>query len=70
MKTIDEIIDECSKPPCQGSVGPCDKFGTRRRTNTSFEDEESNYVNMCDECFEIEQAHWADMWDEYYGSVL
>ena len=54
---------------CQG----CNRFrGTieRRRQNTMYEDDESNYVTCCAECFEEIEAYWQERWDEYYSGRL
>jgi hypothetical protein len=53
---------------CQGVDGPCDKPATLRRQSTRYNDEQRNWVNMCDGCFKHNQKHWADMWADYKGS--
>ena len=40
----------------------------RRRQNTAYVDEESNYITTCIDCYDEIQALWAEMWDEYYKS--
>lgn len=42
----------------------------RRRQNTAYEDEESNYITVCRECFDEIQALWDERWIEYYSSRL
>jgi hypothetical protein len=64
MKDESEI--EC----CQGVDGPCAEPAKLRRQNTSYNDEERNWVKMCDGCFEHNQKHWADMWADLNGSRL
>jgi hypothetical protein len=49
----------------------CDQpNASRRRMNTAYEDEELNWTTQCDECFELTQEEWQDMWDDYYRSRL
>lgn len=38
----------------------------RRRLNTSYEEEESNYLNSCLYCFADQYEYYAERWDEYY----
>ena len=40
------------------------------RMNTQYVNEESNYNNFCDSCFDDSEAYWADMWADYYGSRM
>jgi len=42
----------------------------RRRQNTMYNDDESNHITCCIECFGRTQAYWNDQWDEYRRSVL
>jgi hypothetical protein len=44
--------------------------GKIRRQNTAYHDDSSNWVLLCDACFEDCQAHWSDMWAEYYRGCL
>lgn len=56
-----------TKCPC------CDEFTTdvmRRRMNTAYVEEESNYITCCLSCFDGVQDHWNERWAEYYGSLL
>ena len=38
----------------------------RRRLNTAFADDESNWATCCDVCFGQLVDHYADLWDLYY----
>jgi len=49
---------------CQGVDGACHNKPKWRRQNTKYQDEIKNWVNMCDECFELTEEHWSDMWAE------
>jgi coenzyme F420-reducing hydrogenase beta subunit len=40
----------------------------RRRQNTMYEDEESNFATLCVECQDEADEHWQDMWNDYYSS--
>ena len=42
----------------------------RRRQNTQYIQEESNWVTCCDECFEEVEEYWAERWAEYYNGRL
>lgn len=39
----------------------------RRRMDTAYVDEESNFCCECADCFEITQEYWAERWADYYG---
>ena len=41
----------------------------RRRQNTAYEDDESNFVVACKNCFEEIQEYWAERWAEYHSSI-
>lgn len=54
---------------CQG----CNRFRLdieRRRQNTMYEEDASNYVTCCMECFEEVQAYWDERWEEYNSGRL
>ena len=55
---------------CHGVLGPCFHIGKRRRQNTAYAQDESNWVFLCDECNIINEEHWAERWQEYYSSIL
>lgn len=56
---------------CHGWDGPCDsKNAVRYHMNTRYEDEESNYITLCPVCQEACNAHWDEMWREYYAIIL
>lgn len=40
-------------------------YPKRRRMNTAYERDESNYCFECDDCFKETQAYWRDIWEEY-----
>lgn len=42
----------------------------RRRQNTAYEDEESNYVTVCPTCFEEIEEYWDERWADYNSSRL
>lgn len=55
---------------CTGMFHPCGKPAKRRRQNTQYVNDESNFVIMCDECFAENEEHWRGMWADYYRDVL
>lgn len=64
----DKLRDRLSL--CCGAEGPCFRKGRRQRQNTSYCDDERNWVIACDPCMETIQEHWNEMWAEYYAGVL
>lgn len=50
--------------------GRCMPNVIRRRQNTQYMHEESNWVTCCDECFEEIEEYWAERWAEYYNGRL
>ena len=45
-------------------------YPKRRRMNTRYEHEESNYCNVCEACFEEIEDYWQERWDEYNSGRL
>jgi hypothetical protein len=41
-----------------------------RRRSTRYANDESNFVQMCDLCFDQQEALWKEMWSEYYSGLL
>lgn len=51
----------------------CDRwfvYPKRRHMNTMYEDEESNYIKVCRDCFKEVQNYWQERWDEYNAGRL
>ena len=51
-----------------GYCGNCNKYlkyPKRRRMNTAYIDEESNYICECSDCFKLTQEYWQERWDDY-----
>lgn len=42
----------------------------RRRQNTAYQDEESNYITVCRECFDEVEEYWDERWKEYHNSIF
>lgn len=42
----------------------------RRRMNTAYVNEASNYLTSCLSCYEESERHWAELWAEYYAGRL
>jgi cytochrome c553 len=56
--------------PLEESVCPCcqeQRFDVRkRRRNTAYVNEESNWLICCGECHESDVEDYAELWDTYY----
>jgi len=58
--------------PPKYDLQKCDKCGfpggtvRRRRMNTQYHDDESNFCVACEQCFEEIQEEWHEKWQEYY----
>lgn len=37
--------------------------------NTAYCEEASNWITACKECREEDYAYYADLWEQYYGSI-
>ena len=53
--------------PCCGRVSFTIK---NRRMSCRYVEEERNWLYSCNDCYEEEQSHWREMWDDYYSCVL
>lgn len=42
----------------------------RRRQNTSYMDEESNYIVCCKSCFENIESYWDERWQELHKEQM
>jgi len=64
-------VDEQGFLKCDGYDVRCESMNaTRRRQNTAYEEDESNWNTLCEDCQVEVDEHWADMWNEYWSSVL
>ncbi len=57
------------KPKCQCCEAETSDV-KRRRQNTNYVEEDSNYAVLCDPCQKEADAYWADMWASYYSGCL
>jgi hypothetical protein len=50
----------------------CKKIGfiVKRRLNTAYYEEESNWVNSCYDCFLEDIEYYKEQWDEYYSNCM
>jgi len=46
-----------------------DKSVERRRMNTAYINDESNYLTSCRSCFLRSEEYWKEQWDDYYSMV-
>lgn len=60
-------MPELKTCPCCGTVSDTVE---RRRMNTAYADEESNYLTSCLACFEMSEDYWRERWADYYGGLL
>lgn len=60
--------------PTKLTVCPCceqEKPDIRkRRKNTAYVNEESNWLVSCDECFQDTVAYYAELWADYYADCM
>ena len=42
----------------------------RRRQNTAYVEDERNFVILCDDCNETNEAYWKEQWEDFYSMVL
>ena len=45
-------------------------YPKRRRMNTAYQDEESNYVYVCENCFKSNEQYWEERSQEYWSERL
>ena len=57
-------------PNCQGFSAPCNCIGERRRLNSMYANEESNWGIFCDSCYKEGIEHYQEMLDDYYRMVM
>lgn len=57
-------------PVCRGFDGPCFRQGRTTHRGTAHADQDRNWTVLCPDCAEAEHAHWAEMWTDYWRSVL
>lgn len=56
-----------------GYCGMCNRwfvYPKRRRMNTMYENEESNYCKVCKECYKEIEYSWKERWDEFNAGRL
>lgn len=53
-------------PCCEREMSDVEK----RHRNTAYQNEESNWLESCGECFEQDYEFFQELWDDYYGSRL
>lgn len=42
----------------------------RRRMNTQYNDDESNFIESCIECYAESVEYYAERWAEYYSGCM
>lgn len=51
----------------------CEKVGpdvSRRRQNTAYVNDESNFAVLCDDCQKDADEYWSERWAEYRAGLL
>ncbi len=49
----------------------CERYSATvesRRRNTSYDDDRLNNLYSCQECYDKDYEHYADLWKDYYSS--
>ena len=41
----------------------------KRRLNTNFVNDESNWMVSCEDCFQLEREYYAERWADYYTDI-
>ena len=60
-----------SGPLHSGICQLCDRESdniAKRRLNTRYVDDRSNWMESCHECYQDRVDHYRDLWNEYYNS--
>lgn len=55
-----------------GFCPQCGRYFLKVRTtrqNTAYVDDKLNFFTGCKKCEEANDEYWADMWEQYYGSI-
>ena len=61
------MLDDSKKCPC---CGDCSGTVERRRRNTAYVDDECNFLNSCQECKDLDDEQFAELWAEYYAGRI
>lgn len=69
-RIIHKQLKRLGVPLCDGFCGPCFRIGKKQRQNTQYNNEEDNWVFLCDNCMKENDAHWEERWDEFYRGCL
>jgi hypothetical protein len=64
LEKLREAVKQWGKCPCCKRL----KFNNRkRRLNTKYVNDESNWLTSCGECYEETYQYYADLWADYYA---
>jgi len=47
-----------------------DNGAERRRQNTTYENDELNWMVLCNRCQKEEDEYWRERWDDYYKNCM
>lgn len=56
-------------PRCPQCKQPHKTIG-RRRMNTAYRNDNSNFIICCRQCFDEVEEYWAERWADYYSGIL
>lgn len=54
---------------CPQCKQPARNIG-RRRMNTAYQNDNSNFIICCRQCFDEAEEYWAERWADYYSGIL
>lgn len=57
-------------PKCCPSCGQTSKHIGRRRQNTRYRNDNSNWFISCRPCSQENEEYWAERWADYYSGLL
>ena len=64
-------LPERESDKCDGFEAPCEKSGAKwRRQNTNYPTDSENWKFLCDDCQNLSDEYWKDMWDDYWAGRL
>lgn len=65
------VLEEFSGTKCDGYGVRCQSTNAvRRRQNTAYDDDESNFNTLCEDCQEEADKYWDERWADYYSGCL
>lgn len=69
MALVNKLLQLFGWKVCPG-CGRMSRSVERRRLNTQYVDDDSNYLTSCCDCYDDMYEHYRDLWQSYYGDSL